>query len=114
LADKKQVFIFVFAFVGEKVFDFVFEFGCVYMFLSPGNYLLLILKNMIMKNTIGLIGRFAVLALCALLCEGLITFGAAFNFDHYNALAWIVQVLIFCTIVWGACEWHFEVEYNNK
>ena len=67
-----------------------------------------------MKNTIGLIGRFAVLALCAILFEGIITLGAAFNFDNYNALAWIVQCLIFCTVVWAACEWHYEVEHNKK
>jgi hypothetical protein len=48
LADKKQDFIFVFAFVGEKVFDFVFEFGCVYIFLSPNNYLFTDFKKLIM------------------------------------------------------------------
>lgn len=67
-----------------------------------------------MKNTIGLIGRFAVLALSAILFEGIITLGSAFNFDNYNALAWIVQCLIFCTVVWLACEWHYEVEHNKK
>ena len=67
-----------------------------------------------MKNPVGLIGRMATLALCAIFIEGMLTLGSAFNFNNYNAFAWIVQALIACIIVWGACEWHFEVEYNKK
>lgn len=67
-----------------------------------------------MKNPIGLVGRIATLALCAILFEGILTLGTAFNFDNYNAMAWIVQVLIASVVVWGACEWHDEVEYNKK
>jgi hypothetical protein len=75
---------------------------------------LLILKNMIMKNTIGLVGRMATLALCAIFIEGMMTLGSAFKFEQYGVLAWIIQILIACTVVWGACEWHFEVEHNKK
>lgn len=66
-----------------------------------------------MKNPVGLVGRIATLALCAIFIEGMLTLGGAFNFDNYNALAWIVQVLITSVVVWLACEWHHEVEYNN-
>lgn len=67
-----------------------------------------------MKNTIGLIGRMATLALAAIFFEGMLTLGTAFNFHNYSALAWIVQLLIACTVVWGACEWHHSVEYDKK
>jgi len=66
-----------------------------------------------MKNPIGLVGRIATLALGAIFIEGMLTLGTAFNFNNYNAMAWIVQVLIASVVVWGACEWHDEVEHNR-
>jgi preprotein translocase subunit SecY len=60
-------------------------------------------------NTIRLIGRLAVTMLVVILFEGLMTLGLAFKPETYNSpLAWIVQVLIVCGVVWFAAEWHNE------
>lgn len=67
-----------------------------------------------MKNVIGLIGRISVLALTAMLIEGMMTLGNAFNFENYDPISWIVQALILCTVVWGACEWHSAAEDIKK
>lgn len=60
-------------------------------------------------DTIRLIGRLAVTMLVVILFEGLLTLGLAFKSETYQSpLAWIVQVLIVCGIVWWAAEWHNE------
>ena len=60
-------------------------------------------------NTIRLIGRLAVTMLVVILFEGLMTLGLAFKPKSYeHPLAWIVQVLIVCGVVWFATEWHNE------
>jgi len=60
-------------------------------------------------NTIRLIGRLAVTMLVVILFEGLMTLGLAFKPETYSSpLAWIVQVLIVCGVVWFAAEWHNE------
>ena len=60
-------------------------------------------------NTIRLIGRLALSTLLAILFEGLMTLGLAFESKSYeHPLAWIVQVLIVCGVVWFAAEWHNE------
>jgi hypothetical protein len=65
-------------------------------------------------NTIRLIGRLAVTMLVVILFEGLMTLGLAFKPETYSSpLAWIVQVLIVCGIVWFAAEWHNE-ETNKQ
>jgi hypothetical protein len=60
-------------------------------------------------NKIRLIGRLAVSMLTVILLEGLMTLGTAFKSTTYNhPLAWIVQILIVCGVVWWAAEWHNE------
>jgi len=60
-------------------------------------------------NKIRLIGKLAVSALLVILFEGLMTLGLAFESKTYeHPLAWIVQILIVCGVVWFAAEWHDE------
>jgi hypothetical protein len=70
---------------------------------------LLLTSKLKTMNTIRLIGRLALSALLAILFEGLMTLGLAFESKSYeHPLAWIVQVLIVCGVVWFAAEWHNE------
>ena len=65
-----------------------------------------------MIEAIKLTGRFALIVLFAIMFEGMLTLGSAFKFEHYDALAWIVQCLIFVLCVWVAVEWT-EFEKSN-
>lgn len=67
-----------------------------------------------MIEAIKITGRFALLALFAIIFEGLLTLGGAFKFEHYGALAWIVQCLILVLCVWGAAEWTESVKDEDK
>lgn len=67
-----------------------------------------------MKNSIGLIGRIAALALAAMFFEGMMTLGHAFNFNQYPPAAWIAQICIICVVIWGGFEWHEDAKNSNN
>lgn len=57
-------------------------------------------------KTIQLLGRMATLLLVAIIFEGIMTMGQAFDFVGYSAMGIIFQALIFVVCIWGAAEWH--------
>jgi hypothetical protein len=67
-----------------------------------------------MIEAIKITGRFASLALFAIIFEGILTLGSAFKFEQYDALAWIVQCLILVICVWGAAEWTESIKEESK
>jgi hypothetical protein len=67
-----------------------------------------------MIEAIKITGRFASLALFAIIFEGMLTLGSAFKFEYYGPLAWIVQCLILVLCVWGAAEWTEAVKKDSK
>lgn len=60
------------------------------------------------KNIIAFIGRLAVSLLGVIFIEGLLTLGAALNYQEYGAIGWIIQSLVFAATVWFASEWHLH------
>ena len=67
------------------------------------------------KNTVALLGRFAVTILGAIFIEGMMTLGTAFQFEHYNVVAWIAQVAALVVCCWVAVNWHCEeLDKQNK
>ena len=69
-------------------------------------------KTMIMKNTIGFIGRFSAVMLLIMFFEGMITLGSAFEFEHYSAMGILFQCFMFCLGTWAATEWHYDSSKN--
>jgi hypothetical protein len=62
---------------------------------------------MIMKNTIGFIGRLSAVLLITIFLEGMCTLGSALDFEHYSAMGVVFQALMFCLAVWVATEWQY-------
>jgi hypothetical protein len=66
-------------------------------------------------NTIRFVGRLAILLLTTMFIEGMMTLGYAFETKAYaSPMAWIIQSLIFVSVVWAAAEWQLFVESEDK
>jgi hypothetical protein len=62
-------------------------------------------------NTIRFVGRLAILLLTTVFVEGMMTLGYAFDTKAYQSpMAWIIQSLIFVSVVWAAAEWQLYSE----
>ncbi len=62
-------------------------------------------------NTIRFVGRLAILLLTTVFIEGMMTLGYAFETKAYQSpMAWIIQSLIFVSVVWAAAEWQLYSE----
>jgi hypothetical protein len=62
-------------------------------------------------NTIRFVGRLAILLLTTVFVEGMMTLGYAFETKAYQSpMAWIIQSLIFVSVVWAAAEWQLYSE----
>lgn len=65
-------------------------------------------------NTIRFVGRLAILLLTTVFIEGMMTLGYAFEAKAYESpMAWIIQSLIFVSVVWAAAEWQLVFQSDN-
>ena len=66
-------------------------------------------------NTLRFVGRLAILLLATMFAEGMMTLGYAFERKaYYSPMAWVVQSLIFVSVVWAAAEWQLFVQSEDK